>query len=139
MAKTRGARMNLRFARLPVCVLGTLVVLASGLHLTGSAFGAQSDEPNGSSFSFEQKVKIAQIVTKRTRPLADVGFPIAVERLVPWYVDVQDFPPDAHGVAAQIDDLGYIIVDELIAIVDRHSRKIVSVFPKWGDLRHLIQ
>jgi hypothetical protein len=131
--------LRMKFARLPACPLLMLVLLATAVQLAGSALGAQFDEPNGSFFSLEQKVKIAQIVTRRTRPLADVGFPVAVERLVPWYVDVQDFPPDAQSVGGRIDDLGYIIVDELIAIVDRHSRKIVSVFPKWGDLRHLIQ
>jgi hypothetical protein len=131
--------MKILVGRAPAPALRMLVAFAFLAQAGSGALAAQSDESHAKMFSLEQKVKIAQFVTKRTRPLANVGFPVAVEGTVPSYIEVQAFPPDVQAVTARLDELGYIIVDELIAIVDQHSRKIVSVFPKWGDLRHLIQ
>jgi len=32
--------------------------------------------------------------------------------------------------------IGYIVVEELIAIVEKPTRKIVIVFPRWGEQRN---
>jgi hypothetical protein len=36
-------------------------------------------------------------------------------------------------VAPELRGFGYIVVEELIAIVDQPARKIVVVFPRWGE------
>jgi hypothetical protein len=36
-------------------------------------------------------------------------------------------------VAPELRGLRYIVVEELIAIVEKPTRKIVVVFPRWGE------
>jgi hypothetical protein len=75
--------MKVLVRRAPAPALRMLMGFAILVLAASGALAAQSDESDAKMFSLEQKVKIAQFVTKRTRPLANVGFPVAVERTVP--------------------------------------------------------
>src|SRR5947209_1869959 len=76
-------RMKVLIGRVPAPALRMLIGFAFLAQVGSGALAAPSDESDAKMFSLEQKVKIAQLVTKRTRALANVGFPVAVERTVP--------------------------------------------------------
>ena len=46
-------------------------------------------------------------------------------------ISIQAFSPGAEAISPKLHDVGFIVVEELIALVDRQNRKIVSVFPRW--------
>jgi hypothetical protein len=82
--------------------------------------------------SLDQKIKIAQLITKQTAPLADNSFSIAVDRIVPAQIQLQPLPSEAEQLAPQVHGLGYVVVNEEIALVDQRTRKVVLVFQRWG-------
>jgi hypothetical protein len=47
-------------------------------------------------------------------------------------IQVESLPPEVEAIAPQLHEFGYIVVEELIAIADERSRKIVIVIPRWG-------
>jgi len=52
---------------------------------------------------------------------------------VPADVEVHSLPSEAERVVPQLRGHGYIVVEELVAIVDPKSRKVEIVFPRWGE------
>ncbi len=79
----------------------------------------------------DQKIRIAEIITKNTPALAEVSFPVAIDGIVPTQIQLQALPPNAEEVAPKLRGFGYIVVEELIAIVEKPTRRIVVVFPRW--------
>jgi hypothetical protein len=47
-------------------------------------------------------------------------------------VQLHSLPSDAEQVAPELRGYGYIVVEELVAIVDPQTRKVEIVFPRWG-------
>jgi hypothetical protein len=114
-------RKLLRIAALSSWVCSACLVFAEG-----------SDSSEADFLSFEQKVRIAQIITSRTPPVTNINFSMAVNESVPPGNQLESFPPEAEAIAPQLHEFGYIVVEELIAVADERSRKIVIVIPRWG-------
>src|SRR5262245_11679526 len=118
-------------------VMHRILVATTALCLLASAAFAQA--PNESAalkadaLTLEQKTKISQLITRQTPPLGNPTFPVAVAATVPAEVQVHPLPSDAEQVAPQLRGLGYIVVEELVAIVDPRTRKVAIVFPRWGE------
>jgi hypothetical protein len=85
------------------------------------------------ALTLEQKTKISQLITRQTPPLGNPTFPVAVAATVPAEVQVHPLPSNAEQVAPQLRGFGYVVVEELVAIVDPRTRKVAIVFPRWGE------
>jgi hypothetical protein len=81
----------------------------------------------------EQEIRIAQLITKQTAPLSGGSFSIAVDTVVPAEIQLHSLPPEAEQLAPQLRAFGYVVVEELIALVDPRTRKVEIVFPRWGE------
>ena len=77
-----------------------------------------------------QQVKVGQFITSRYSPLTRVNFTVAIGETVPEGVALQSFSPEAAAISPKLHEVSFIVVEELIALVDRRTRKIVSVFPR---------
>jgi Protein of unknown function (DUF1236) len=114
-----------------------LLAITTTLCLVAFAVSAQapskSADPKADDLSLEQKTKISQLITRQTPPLGNQNFAIAVAATVPADVQVHSLPSDAEQVAPQLRGHGYIVVEELVAIVDPKTRKVEMVFPRWGE------
>ena len=104
------------------------LTLAAAAQAPPQSAASQSD-----LLSLDQKIKIAQLITKQAAPIADNNFSIAVDRVVPAEIQVQPLPREAEQLAPQVRGFGYLIVNEEIALVDRRTRKVVLVFQRWGE------
>ena len=116
-----------------------LVIFATLQVVVGTAMAQPTSESAASKDNFlslDQKIRIAEIVTKRTPALAEVKFPVAIDGIVPAEIQLQSLPFNAEDVAPELRGFGYIVVEELIAIVEKPTRKIVIVFPRWGEQRN---
>jgi hypothetical protein len=114
----------------------SLVILTTLQLAVGTAVAQPTSEAAASKdniLSLDQKIKIAEIITKKTPALAEVNFPVAIDGIVPKEIDLQSLPSNAEEVAPELRGFGYIVVEELIAIVEQPTRKIVVVFPRWGE------
>lgn len=100
------------------------------LCLTASAaFAQSSSEPV--ALSIAQQNKLSEIVTSNTpQPLGHIDFQLAIGAVVPADVALHPLPPDAEALASQLHGASYLAVEELVAVVDTHSRKIVSVMQR---------
>ena len=85
------------------------------------------------ALSLDQKVKISKLVTKQTPPLANPPFSVAVDGLVPPEIELHPLPAEAEDIAPKLRGLSYIVVEELVAIVDGRTRKVEVVFPRWAE------
>src|SRR6266511_82260 len=83
--------------------------------------------------SFDQKVKISKLVAKQTAPLTNPSFSVAIDGVVPSEIQLHPLPSDAEELAPQLRGFGYIVVEELVAIVDPRTRKVEIVFPRWAE------
>jgi len=114
-----------------------LLAIAAAVGLTIACAAAQT--PSGSaaskadSLSLEQKTQISKLLTKQTPPVKDSSFAIAIDAVVPTQVELHPLPADAEKLAPQLRGFGYIVVEELVAIVDPRTRKVAMVFPRWGE------
>jgi hypothetical protein len=73
----------------------------------------------------------SEIVTNRTpKPLGPTDFTVAIGTIVPMNVPLKPLSPDAEALAPQLRGASYLAVEELVAIVDTDSRKIVSVMQR---------
>jgi hypothetical protein len=94
------------------------------------AFGVAIAEP-AQPLSLDQQSKISEIVTNQTpQPLSGIDFSVAPDVVVPQKVALQRLPAEAEKVAPQLQGYSYLAVEELVAIVDTNSRKIVSVMQR---------
>ena len=114
-----------------------ILALAASLCLAASSAAAQAPSQSAASksdlLSMDQKIKIAQLITKQTAPLTSGSFSIAVDGIVPADVELHSLPAEAERLAPQLRGFGYIVVEEQIGLVDQHTRKIKLVFPRWGE------
>jgi hypothetical protein len=62
--------------------------------------------------------------------LTDINFSVAPDIVVPPNVVLQRLPAEAEKLAPQLQGYSYLAVEELVAIVDTNSRKIVSVMQR---------
>jgi len=111
------------------------ILAITGVCFIVSAAAAQSPSQSAASkadsLSLEQKTEISKLITKQTPPL-EASFPIAIDAVVPSGIDVHPLPADVEKLAPQLHGFGYVEVEELVAIVEPHTRKIEIVFPRWG-------
>ena len=114
-----------------------ILALATSLCFFVSAAAAQAPSQSAASksdlFSMDQKIKIAQLITKQTAPLASGAFSIAVDGIVPADIELHSLPAEAQQLAPQLRGFGYVVVEEQIALVDQRTRKVELVFPRWGQ------
>ncbi len=113
-----------------------ILALAAGACFLVSAAAAQTSSQSAASkaelLSLEQKTKISKLITKQTAPLANPSFSVAVDGVVPSDIPLYALPSDAVELAPQLRDRRYVVVEELVAIVEPRSRRIEIVFPRWG-------
>jgi hypothetical protein len=111
-------------------------VLIAALGFAASAAGAQTPADSAASRSalltLDQKIKISEMITKRTPSLSGPAFPVSVDGLVPSEVRLNSLPSEAEELAPQLRGFSYVVVEELVAIVDPRTRKVEIVFPRWG-------
>ena len=109
-----------------------LLTVVAILQLAVSGVAAQSQSATkAETLSLEQKTKISQVISPRSAPLASRNFSVAVDAVVPADIQVHSLPPEAEQVARQVRGFGYVVVEEQIALVDQHTRKVEIVFPRW--------
>jgi hypothetical protein len=110
-------------------IMGAALSLAISFSGVGRAGGRTSSDEN--YLTSAQQVKVGQFITERYPPLANVKFSVAIGASVPEGVALHSFSPEAEAISSKLHDVGFIVVEELIALVDQRTRKIVSVFPRW--------
>jgi hypothetical protein len=109
-----------------------LLVVVAILQSALSSAAAQSESAAKSeTLSLEQKTKISQLISPRMGLLGSGRFSIAVDAVVPADIHVQPLPAEAEQIAPQVRGLGYVLIEEQIALVDQQSRKVEIVFPRW--------
>lgn len=110
-------------------------IVSAALMLVAAAVGHARSEPVASSpvgLSLDQQSKIGEMITnKETTPLINVDFSVALGGAVPAHVQLRPLPPGAAELAPQLRDFSYIVVEELIALVEPKARTIAIVFPRW--------
>jgi Protein of unknown function (DUF1236) len=105
----------------------------AALHLTLATAAAQPApaSPATQSLSMDQQSKISEIITNKTaQPLTQINFPLEIDAVVPPDVALQRLPAEAEKLAPQLQGYSYIAVEELVAVVDTNSRKIVNVMQR---------
>ncbi len=104
-----------------------VLVVSAILQFAISAAAAQSQTAASKAevLSLEQEIRIAQFY--------GASFSIALDNLVPAEMQVHSLPPEAEQLAPQLRAFGYVVVEELIALVDPRTRKVEIVFPRWGS------
>ena len=109
-----------------------LSIGAAVLYLTlGIAAAQPAGTPGNQSLSLDQQSKISEIVTNQTpQPLTGINFSVATDVVVPPSVVLQRLPAEAEKLAPQLQGDSYLAVEELVAIVDTSSRKIVTVMQR---------
>jgi hypothetical protein len=50
---------------------------------------------------------------------------------VPAEIEVHALPAEAETLAPQLRGHGYVVIEELVALVDPRTRKVEIVFPRW--------
>ena len=114
-----------------------ILALAASLCFFVSAAAAQAPSQSAAAksdlLSMDQKIKIAQLITKQTAPLASGSFSIAVDGVVPPDIEIHSLPAEAQRLAPQLRGFGYIVVEEQIALVEQRTRKVELVFPRWSQ------
>jgi len=97
----------------------------------GVAIAQPVATPGNQSISLDQQNKISEIVANQTpRPLTNVTFEVARDVVVPANVPLQRLPAEAEKLAPQLQGYSYLAVEELVAIVDTNSRKIINVMQR---------
>jgi hypothetical protein len=108
-----------------------LLIYAAALHFAVGVAVAQPAATPGTSLSLDQQEKISQIIADQTpQPLTNVTFSVARDVVVPANVSLQRLPVEAERVEPQLRGYSYLAVEELVAIVDTNSRKIVTVMQR---------
>jgi uncharacterized protein DUF1236 len=111
--------------------LTVLLVAASVLIAGAGGARAQPTSAEARALTLEQKTRISQLITEQTAPLSTSSFSIAIDSVVPPEIEIHPLPSAAEQVAPRLHGLGYIVIEELIALVDPGSRKVALVFPRW--------
>jgi hypothetical protein len=83
------------------------------------------------ALSMDQQSKISEMITNQTpEPLTNINFPVAKDVVIPPNVSLRRLPAEAEQLAPQLKGDSYLAVEELVAIVDTNSRKIISVMQR---------
>ena len=83
------------------------------------------------ALSMDQQSKISEIITRQTpQPLTNINFSVARDVVIPSNVPLQRLPAEAEQVAPQLKGDSYLAVEELVAIVDTNSRRVISVMQR---------
>jgi hypothetical protein len=108
------------------------LICAAALHVAlGAAIAQPAATPENQSLSLDQQEKISQIIADQTpQPLTNVAFSVARDVVVPTDVQLQRLPAEAEKLTPQLSGYSYLAVEELVAIVDTNSRKIISVMQR---------
>jgi len=118
----------------------------SAIYLVVGSALAQTPSTSSPALSLDQQNKISEIVTNRTpQPINHINFALQRDAVIPADVSLQKLPAEAESVAPELKGYSYLAVEELVAIVDTGSRKVVSVMQrmrrqestgaaKWTDL-----
>ena len=109
-----------------------LLIYAAVLYSTlGVAIAQPAATPGNQSLSLDQQNKISEIITNQTpQPLTGINFSVAPDVVVPPGVALRRLPTEAEKLAPQLQGCSYLTVEELVAIVDTNSRKIISVMQR---------
>ena len=106
-----------------------LIFLAVALQFATVHAIAQSG--GSAALSMDQQSKISEMVTRQTpQPLTNVNFQVAKDVVIPSDVALRRLPAEAEQLAPQLKGDSYLAVEELVAIVDTNSRKIISVMQR---------
>ena len=104
--------------------------LIAVLGFAASAAGAQTPADSAASRSalltLDQKTKISEMITKQTPPLSGPAFPVSVDGVVPSEIQLKSLPSEAEELAPQLSGFSYVVVEELVAIVD-------PAYPQGGN------
>jgi hypothetical protein len=88
-------------------------------------------QPAPPTLSLDEQNKISEIVTNRTpQPLSHIDFALQRDATIPAAVRIERLPAEAESVAPEVTGYSYLAVEELVAIVDTNSRKVVSVMQR---------
>jgi hypothetical protein len=109
-----------------------LFIVTAALQFAFAAAIAQPASLSGNqSLSLDQQGKISELVTNQTsQPLTNVNFSVAIDGVVPSSITLQRLPAEAEKVAPQLQGYSYLVVEELVAVVDTNSRKITHVMQR---------
>jgi hypothetical protein len=109
-----------------------LPIYAVALHFSlGTAVAQPAATPGDQSLSLDQQEKISQIIADQTpQPLTNVTFQVARDVVVPANIPLQPLPPEAEMIGVHLHGYSYLAVEELVAIVDTKSRKIITVMQR---------
>jgi hypothetical protein len=109
-----------------------IFICAVAVHLAIVSAAAQTTAPSGNqALTLDQQSKISEIITNQTpQPLTNINFSIATDVVVPSNVALRRLPAEAEKIAPQLQGDSYLAVEELVAIVDTNSRKIVTVMQR---------
>ena len=112
-----------------------LLVVSAILQFANSVAAAQPQTAASKAevLSFEQAIRISQLIAKQAEPLSSGSFSIVLDAVVPAEIQVHSLPPEAEQLAPQLRGFGYVVVEEQIALVDQQTRKVEIVFPRWGE------
>jgi Protein of unknown function (DUF1236) len=115
-----------------VIVVATLVLGTAAA--TGQGPPEPGPAPKADTLSLEQLAKIGTIITKQqSARLSHGSFPVSIGAVVPEQIPLQPLPPSVTELAPQFSGHSYIIVEELIAIIDPKTRKIAAALPRWRE------
>jgi hypothetical protein len=86
------------------------------------------------ALSLDQQNKISEMITSQTpEPLTNTNFAVAIDAVIPSGVSLHRLPTEAEQLAPQLKGDSYLAVEELVAIVDTNSRKIISVMQRMRE------
>jgi hypothetical protein len=102
------------------------------LHFSlGAAIAQPAATAGDQSLSLDQQEKISQIIADQTpQPLTNVTFQVARDVIVPANVPLRPLPPEAEMISVHLYGYSYLAVEELVAIVETKSRKIITVMQR---------
>lgn len=108
-----------------------LLVSVAALQFAVAAAVAQPSATSAPSLSLDQQNKVSEIITNKTaQPLTNINFALQRDGLIPSDVAIQRLPAEAETIAPQLQGYSYLTVEELVAIVDTDSRRVVVVMQR---------
>ena len=109
-----------------------VIIYAVAFHFSlGAAIAQPAVTPENQSLSLDQQEKISQIIADQTpQPLTNVAFSVAPDVVVPADVQLRPLPAQAEVIGVHLDGYSYLAVEELVAIVETKSRKIIYVMQR---------
>jgi hypothetical protein len=109
-----------------------LAISAAALFLAfGSAIAQPVRVPGNQSVSLDQQNQLSELIADQTPlPLTNVNFSVAPGVIVPTNVALPQLPIEAEIITPTLQGYSYQAVEELVAIVDTNSRKIISVMQR---------